>query len=199
MFLKCRVRRKAGKTHRSWSVVESRRYAGNKVAHRQVLYLGEINDSQRLAWERTIAVVDESDGATRQMALFASDRAAPAGGVDAIQVRLSELRLENPRQWGACWLADQLWQKLHLDRFFGERLVASREGTDWEKVVRILAIYRLLSPGSEWRLHRHWFSTTALADLLGVDGRAVQDDTLYRANGGGQAGIFDVWVSAPES
>jgi hypothetical protein len=56
----------------------------------------------------------------------------------------------------------------------------SREGTDWEKVLRILVIYRLLSPGSEWRLHRLWFRTTALADLLGVDERAVQDDTLYR-------------------
>ncbi len=58
MFLKCRERRKDGKVHRSWSIVESRRYAGKKVAHRHVLYLGEINDSQRVAWERTIAVVN---------------------------------------------------------------------------------------------------------------------------------------------
>src|SRR5437773_12581168 len=67
-------------------------------------------------------------------------------------------------------------------RFFGARLAVSREDTDWEKVLRILAIYRLLAPGSEWRLHRHWFATTALADLLGVDARAVQDDTLYRCH-----------------
>src|SRR6266542_3586955 len=181
MFLKCRQRRKDGKTHRSWSIVESRRYAGNKVAHRHVLYLGEINDSQRVAWERTIAVIDERDGEARQLALFPADRTPPPGEVDTLQVRLSELSLENPRQWGACWLGDQLWQQLRLDTFFGERLPASRESTDWEKVVRILTIYRLLSPGSEWRLHRHWFGTTALGDLLGVDARAVQDDTLYRA------------------
>ncbi len=181
MFLKCRERRKDGKTHRSWSIVESRRYAGHKVAHRHVLYLGEINDSQRVAWERTIAVIDERDGEARQLALFPADRTPPPGEVDTLQVRLSELSLENPRQWGACWLGDRLWQQLGLDRFFGARLPASREGTDWEKVVRILAIYRLLSPGSEWRLHRHWFGTTALGDLLGVDARAVQDDTLYRA------------------
>ena len=49
-------------------------------------------------------------------------------------------------------------------------------------MLRILVIYRLLSPGSEWRLHRHWFGTTALPDLLGVDARAVQDDTLYRCH-----------------
>lgn len=182
MFLKCRERRKDGKTHRSWSIVESRRYAGNKVAHRHVLYLGEINDVQRNAWERTIAVIDERGGEPRQMVLFPADRTIPAGEVDTLQVRLRELRLEHPRQWGACWLANQLWRALHLDDFFGSRMAVSREGTDWEKVLRILVIYRLLSPGSEWRLHRHWFSTTALADLLDVDARAVQDDTLYRCH-----------------
>ncbi len=182
MFLKCRERRKDGKTHRSWSIVESRRYTGGKVAHRHVLYLGEINDSQRRAWERTIAVIDERDGETRQMALFPADRMPLPNEVDTLQVRLGELSLERPRQWGACWLGDHLWRLLHLDDFFGARLPVSREDTDWEKVLRIIVIYRLLSPGSEWRLHRHWFGTTALGDLLGVDERAVQDDTLYRCH-----------------
>lgn len=162
--------------------MESRRYADGKVAHRHVLYLGEINDSQRVAWERTIAVIDERDGAARQMALFPADRPPPGDEVATLQVRLGELRLGHPRQWGGCWLGDHLWRALHLDGFFGARLPVSREGTDWEKVLRILVIYRLLSPGSEWRLHRHWFGTTALADLLGVDERAVQDDTLYRCH-----------------
>jgi hypothetical protein len=182
MFLKCRERRKDGKIHRSWSIVESRRHAGGKVAHRHVLYLGEVNDSQRTAWERTIAVIDERDGASRQLALFPEDRTPPPGEVETLQVRLSALTLERPRQWGACWLANALWGTLRLDDFFGARLPVSREDTDWEKVLRILVIYRLLSPGSEWRLHRHWFATTALADLLGVDDRAVQDDTLYRCH-----------------
>ena len=182
MFLKCSVRRKNGKEHRSWSVVESRRHAGGKVAQRHVLYLGEINDSQHLAWERTIAVFDEHPSALRQLSLFPTDRTPPPGGTDAVQVRLDALRLEHPRQWGACWLGDQLWRALHLDDFFGARLPISREETDWEKVLRILTIYRLLSPGSEWRLHRIWFGTTALGDLLGVDARAVQDDTLYRCH-----------------
>ncbi len=85
-----------------------------------------------------------------------------------------------PRTWGACWLGDHLWRELDLDTFFAARLGCSREGTDWEKVLRVLTLYRLLSPGSEWRLHRHWFGTTALADLLGADERLAQDDTLYR-------------------
>ena len=182
MFLKCSERRKDGKVHRSWSVVESRRYADGKVAQRHVLYLGELNDSQRRAWERTVTVFDEDQGEPRQLALFPSDREPPADGPTAIQVRLDSLRLERPRQWGACWLGDQLWRTLHLDDFFGSRLPRTREGTDWEKVLRVLVIYRLLAPGSEWRLHRHWFSTTALPDLLDLDARAAQDDTLYRCH-----------------
>lgn len=169
MILKCRERRKDGKVHRSWSIVESRRCADHKVVHRHVLYLGEINDSQRAARERSIAVIDERAGESRQMALFPCDRTPPPSEVDALQVRLSGLRLSRPRQWGSCWLGDQLWRTLHLDDFFGARLPLTREGTDWEKVLRILVIYRLISPGSEWRLHRHWFETTALPDLLGVD------------------------------
>jgi transposase len=97
-----------------------------------------------------------------------------------VQVRLDGLQLSRPRTWGACWLGDQLWRELQLDTFFAPRLGRSREGTDWEKVLRLLTLYRLLSPGSEWRLHRHWFGASACADLLGVDGRAAQDDTLYR-------------------
>jgi hypothetical protein len=179
VFLKCRIRKKDGKEHRSWSVVESRRFSDGSTAHRHVLYLGEISDSQRLAWERSISVFDEDLGQSRQLALFPADR-TPCAGVDSVQVRLNALRLERPRQWGACWLADELWRTLHLDDFFASRLSVSREGTHWEKVLRILVVYRLLSPGSEWRLHRHWLSTTALPDLLGVDERAAQDDTLYR-------------------
>lgn len=184
MFLKCRERRKDGKVHRSWSIVESRRYQGGKVAHRHVLYLGELNDSQREAWLRTLEVIDERTGQSRQMALFPSDRAMPAtcAQVESLQVRLDRLRLSRPRQWGACWLGDLLWRRLHLDSFFASRLGQSREGTDWEKVLRVLTLYRLISPGSEWRLHRHWFETTALTDLLGVDARIAQDDTLYRGH-----------------
>jgi hypothetical protein len=146
MFLKCSERRKNGKVHRSWSVVESRRFPGGKVAQQHVLYLGELNDSQQRAWERSLLVFDEHTGEHRQLAPTAT-----------VQVRLDELRLENPRQWGACWLGDHLWRTLELDDFFGARLAVSREDTDWEKVLRILVLYRLIAPGSEWRLHRHWF------------------------------------------
>jgi len=179
MFLKCSTRKKDGKAHRSWSVVESRR-VGRGVVQRHVLYLGEINDSQRAAWQKAVEVFDDSAGLSRQCVLFPHDRTPPVSTTPAVQVRLDQLQLLRPRSWGACWLGDQLWRELQLDAFFAARLGRSREGTDWEKVLRLLTLYRLLSPGSEWRLHRHWFDTTACADLLGADERLAQDDTLYR-------------------
>lgn len=179
MFLKCSRRRKVGKEYRTWSVVESRRL-GRRVVQRHVLYLGELNDSQRAAWQKAIDIFDEANGQTRQCALFPHDRTPPPTDTPAVQVHLSQLQLCRPRSWGACWLGDQLWRELHLDTFFAAPLGRSREGTDWENVLRLLTLYRLLAPGSEWRLHRHWFATTACADLLGADERLAQDDTLYR-------------------
>ena len=73
-------------------------------------------------WEKTISVFDETQGEARQLAFFPNDRVPPEGGVEAVQVRLDQLRLENPRQWGACWLADHLWRTLKLGDFFGARL-----------------------------------------------------------------------------
>ena len=106
----------------SWSVVESRRQSDGKVTQRHVLHLGELNDSQQHAWERSISVFDEQTGQERQMALFPTDRAPRSTDSETVQVRLNELRLEQPRQWGACWLGDQLWRTLRLDEFFRARL-----------------------------------------------------------------------------
>jgi transposase len=177
MFLRCSRRVKDGKAHEYWNLVENRRLADGRVAQRQVLYLGEINASQREAWRKTIEVQEQ--GARRQVALFPAG-SMPADDVDAIGVRLSELRVERPRQWGACWLAMELWQQLELDSFWRSRLRASREGTPWLKVLKTLVAYRLIDPGSEWRLHRQWFDASAMADLLDADFALAEKNTLYR-------------------
>jgi hypothetical protein len=105
MFLRHKLRRKDGKEHRYWSIVENRRVSGGRTVQRHVLYLGEINDSQRAAWCRTIEAFDEGGQQARQIALFPEDRPAPALNCDVVHVRLSGLRLHRPRQWGACWPA----------------------------------------------------------------------------------------------
>jgi Transposase DDE domain len=179
MFLRSKIRRKDGKEHRSWSVVENRRVRGGRVVQRHVLYLGEINDSQRAAWARAIEIFDDRGGA-KQIALFPEDRVAPALSCDVVSIRLAGMRLRRPRQWGACWLAMLLWDQLRLDDFWRPFLPLSREGTDWLNVLKTLVAYRLIDPGSEWRLHRHWFEHSAMGDLLGEDAALVQPNTLYR-------------------
>jgi transposase len=177
MFLRCSRRVKDGKAHEYWNLVENRRLTDGRVAQRQVLYLGEINASQREAWRKTIEVQEQ--GSRRQVALFPAG-SMPADDVDAIGVRLSELRVEHARQWGACWLALDLWQQLELDSFWRARLRPSREGTPWLKVLKTLVAYRLIDPGSEWRLHRQWFDASAMADLLDSDFALAEKNTLYR-------------------
>jgi len=145
-----------------------------------VLYLGEINDSQKEAWWRTIEVLEEGSNRPRQVALFPEDRPRPASSREVIQVQLDQLELHQARQWGACWLACQLWGQLELDDFWTERLPASREGTCWLNVLKTLVCYRLIDPGSEWRLHREWFRNSGMGDLLGEELDLVQDDKLYR-------------------
>lgn len=182
MFLKCSVRRKDGKEHRSWSIVESRRVRGGGCVQRHLLYLGEINDSQQAAWQKSITIFAEGETEPRQVALFPEDRIGASTEIPQIQLKLQEITLHRPRQWGACWLALELWRELRLDQFWSEKLPPSREGTPWDLVLTTLAVYRWLDPGSEWRLHREWFERSALGDLLGEDCRLVADDTLYRCH-----------------
>jgi hypothetical protein len=142
--------------------------------------LGEINSSQAAVWRKAIEVLDDDAGQSRTMALFPEDRCAGiAPDASVVQLRLSEMRLCRPRQWGACWLAGQLWQALQLDRFWADRLPPSRKGTQWDQILQVLVAYRLIAPGSEWKLHRDWFGKSAMADLLGADFGLAEAHKLY--------------------
>ena len=171
MYLRAKKRIKDGKEHRYWSIVESCRNLDGRVVQRQVLYLGEINDSRKAAWWRTIEVL-QTDSSAKQMALFPADRPAPELECEVVQVKLNELRLHHPRQWGACWLALTLWEQLELDRFWQPRLPVSRQGTKWLEVLKTQVCYQLIDPGSEWRLHRHWYAHS-MRDLVGESGSRV--------------------------
>src|SRR5256886_3703419 len=181
MYLRCNRRIKDGKEHRYWNVVESKRCAGGRVVQRPVLYLGEINDSQREAWCRVIDAFDEGSQQHRQLALFPAGQGVPEHArAYGLQVRLDAMELHRPRQWGACWLSCHLYEQLELDRFWAARLPDSREGTSWRHVLQTLVCYRLIDPGSEWRLHRQWFEQSAMGDLLGEDYSLVSKNALDR-------------------
>jgi len=181
MYLKCHRRFKDGKEHRYWSIAEKHRCRGGRIVDRHILYLGEINDSQQESWLRCIDAFDAKKRCQTKLALFPSDRAIPEyAGDQGVQVRLEDFTLRRPRQWGACWAFCRIWDELGLDRFWSKRLQDSRKGTSWYRVLMVLAAYRLIDPGSEWRLHRQWYRRSAMGDLLGEDHSLAAKDNLYR-------------------
>jgi transposase len=180
MFLRHKIRKKDGKEHRYYSVVENKRVGRGRVVQRHVLYLGEINDTQERVWRKSIEVLEDGAAAPRPLSLFPEDRCEGLLPDDSIvRLKLSQVRLCRPRAWGACWLALTLWRELQLDRFWSERLSTSRKGTRWDQVLIVLVAYRLLAPGSEWRLHREWFERSALVDLLGENAGLAEIHKLY--------------------
>jgi len=147
MFLRYTTRKKNGKEHRYYSLVENKRVAGGRVVQRHALYLGEINDTQQEAWRKTIEIFEEGKARPRTVALFPEDRTDAVEDADIVRIRLSQLSLHRPRQWGACWLACQLWEQLGLDQFWAQRLPPSRKGTRWDWVLQVLVAYRTDRPG----------------------------------------------------
>lgn len=180
MFLRCTKRKKDGKIHSYYSVVENRRLKSGTVVQRTVLYLGEINDSQQAAWRKSLEAFDEEQQQMRTLSLFPQDRVLPSDAVDAIQVKLSELELRRPRAFGNCWLGCELWHQLELEKFWHEQLGIGREEVSWVKVLQLLVVNRLIDPGSEFRLHRQWFDQSAMDELLNSDFAVAAKDRLYR-------------------
>lgn len=179
MFLRATKRKKDGKEHRYWSVVENVRHATGPVHQRTLLYLGDLNDSQHADWTKVLAVFNTDSGQTETRSLFPSDRTPPATAAPALSLCLADYQLSRPRQYGACWLASDLWRQLGLDEFWADKLPPSREGTDWAKLLQVSVAYRLIAPGSEWRCHRQWYDQSAMGDLLGPDFHWGGKDQLY--------------------
>src|ERR1700748_3649968 len=144
MFLRSTNRRKDGKDHRYFSIVENRRLPGGKTAQRTVLYLGKINDRQQAAWRKTLDVFDETEQRFTSLSLFPDDREVPADAIDSIQVRLSGLELQRPRIFGSCWLACGLWQQLGSTSSSDNVCLEAVKRVSWEKVLRLLVVNRLL-------------------------------------------------------
>jgi hypothetical protein len=185
MFLRCSKRLKDGKEHLYWSVVENRRLHDGRIVQRHVLYLGELNGRQETSWRKSVDLFGQDDGAPQQAALFPEEHAPVQSDGDSlpiVRVRLAGMSLRRPRQWGACWLGCEQWRQLGLDAFWSARLTASRKGTRRDLILQTLVLYRLIDPGSEWRLHRHWFDHSAVADLLGSDFRLAEQHHLYQCH-----------------
>jgi len=179
MFLRFNTRKKDGKEHRYWSVVENRRLRVGQTIQRTVLYLGEINDTQQAAWRKSLQVINETNQLTEQICLFPEDREIPPDVVNGLQVKLSELTLQRPRVFGDCWLGCRLWDELELGPFWHERLPVGKAQVPWSKVLELLTVRQLVAPGSKWHLHRRWFLSSAMDQLLEEDFAVAAKNRLY--------------------
>jgi len=178
MFLRAHERRKDGKEHTYWSLVETVR-TGDGPRQRTLCYLGELNSSAQARWLKTVEVFNEQ-GESQQLKLFPSNVEPPVNDPNVARVILNKVRLERTRQFGACWLGLQLWKQLGLDNFFEQRVDGDRAEVPWSQVAAVLAINRLCAPGSELKIEELWYPGTALDDLLEIAEGKLNDTRLYR-------------------
>ncbi|AQQ10246.1 Transposase [Sedimentisphaera cyanobacteriorum] len=180
MYLKKHKRKKNGKINSYYSIAEKRKVSRGRYVEKMVLYLGEISDSQKKSWQRSIEIINEDNKPVRK-SLFAFDQDNHTHhDIDTIPVKLSKMKLNNPRTFGDCWLGCEIWDMLGLDTFWSERIDTAKSPVDYSKVVKLLTVNRLIKPGAEFYVHRHWFTQTAMDVLLGCEFDVAEKNRLYR-------------------
>jgi transposase len=178
MFLRPHQRKKDGKEHTYWSLVETVR-TPDGPRHRRLCYLGELNNSAQTQWLKTVEVFNEQ-GEAQQLKLFPSHVEPPADDPQVARVLVNRVRLERTRQFGSCFLGWELWKRLELDRFFAQVVDDDSADVPWSRVSAVLAINRLCAPGSELAIEERWYPSTALDDLLEIEEGKINDTRLYR-------------------
>ena len=178
MFLRPNQRKKDGKQHTYWSLVESVR-TPDGPRQRTLCHLGELNGPDQARWGRAVEVFNEH-GEAQQLKLFPAHAATPADDPQVARVLVNRVRLERTRQFGACYLGLELWRRLELDRFFEQAVDGDSADVPWSRVVALLAINRLCAPGSELAIEQRWYPATALDDLLAIEEGKINDTRLYR-------------------
>jgi transposase len=179
MFLRRYTRKKSGKTHAYYALVESvRTEAGPR--QRVVAHLGELNYDQQRRWQRT-TVFYNRQGDAQQLRLFPDDEnLALPDDPDVVRIRLGSAGWSNGRAFGDVWLGLWLWRLLKLDEILQRHLPMGRHTVRPADVVAIEVINRLCAPSSEFALAEHWYASTGLEDLLGIPDREITKDRLYR-------------------
>ncbi len=171
MFIRPFYRRKNGKRHAYWALVESHRTPSGP-RQRIVGYLGALPEGVRKGVKSTL----QGSSASAQASLFPESD----GEAEHVEVDSKRVRVENPRAFGGAWLAMELIRALGLDSFIASVLPRGGETVPWHLTALILVICRLLNPSSELHIAEHFYASTALADILGVSGHHIYDNRLYR-------------------
>jgi transposase len=169
MFIRPCFRKKDGKRHAYWALVESYR-TEQGPRQRIVAYLGQLDEAGRLG-VRDAAVGHSAAG---QRTLF--EETQPQW----VTVNTAAVRVENCRRFGGPWLALELIRKLGLHDFLKRTLPSGSEDVPWSLTALLLIIARLSEPSSELHIAEHFYRETALPELLGVPIEKVDDNRLYR-------------------
>jgi transposase len=175
MFLRRYERKKNGKGHVYWALVESIRTARGS-RQKVVAYLGDVKKCEPTGWAALGRGLDKKD--RPDPSLF-DPPAYPGPADDLALVQIKGIRLERQRDFGDVWLAHGLWRLLKLDKLLAARMESGDEHVPWPAVAAILTIARFCEPSSELHIADTWFRRTALEDLLGVTVEQVHHRRLY--------------------
>lgn len=180
MFLRRFQRRKNGKPHSYWALVESYRTAKGS-RQRVVAYLGELTAVEQDGWAKLGSHLGGEAQARRpQLSLFDPPRRDEPRDDEPLLVKLSSVRLQRTRDFGDVWLAWGMWRMLGLDQLFDELIEPGREKVSWSAMAAILTLARFCEPSSELHIADTWYRRTALEELLGVAPEQVHTDRLYK-------------------
>lgn len=175
MFLRRCERKKNGKGHVYWALVESIRTARGS-RQKVVAYLGDLKKREQNGWAILGRRLDKKD--RPQPSLF-DPPSYPEPEDDVELVRIKGIRLERPRDFGDVWMAWGLWRLLGLDTLLAGLMPAGDEEVPWPTVAAILTIARFCEPSSELHIAETWYRRTALEDLLGVGIEPIHHRRLY--------------------
>src|ERR1700683_2512069 len=159
MFLRSHGRKKDGKDHTYWSLVETVR-TPDGPRQKTLCYLGELNSCAQARWLTTVEVFNEQ-GEAQQLKLFPSHVAPPPDDPQVARVLLHKVRLERTRQFGACFLGLELWKRLELDRFFEPPIGSEEVDVPWARAGASVGLSRPGAPGSELAIEQRWYPSTA--------------------------------------
>ncbi len=175
MFIRPCYRKKNGKKHAYWTLVESYR-TDRGPRQRIVAYLGQLKDAQRRGVKQ--AAEGKKKSPFQQLQLFADDAKPQA---EWVEVDTANVRVENRLDFGGPWLAMELMRVLQLDKLLESLMPPGDEDIPWAKMALVLVISRLCNPSSELFIGEHYYQSTAMPELLGIPAEKVNQQRLYRA------------------
>lgn len=161
--------KKCGKDHFYWALMESYR-TEKGPRQRLVSYIGDVNK------EKAEGFVYATEKRTSKQQSFLLPEELP----EKVEILPSLTETERSRKFGGVWLGNKLFDKLELDKYFSNSLLADDEKSSWLDIIKILTISRFNHPSSELHIAEHLYEHSAMKDFFGIPAEKLYDNRLYR-------------------